>query len=554
MAKDTPRPGQDRKSVRGSDEERLFRQTGPSSRNPPPEVSMKHLTLTTCITAAMLATSAYAATPADTLVIGKAADPQTIDPGVTIDNNDFTIAYPAYQRLVAYDVKDGKGQTTVSGQLAESWTVSPDGKVWEFKLKPGNVFSDGSPVDAEAVRFSFERLMTLAQGPSEAFPAGLAVEAVDPMTVRFTLPDPFTPFLYTLANGGAAIVNPKVMEHEKDGDLGRGWLSANTAGSGAYMLANWEKGQSIKLVPNPHYGGEAPALASVEVRIVPDASARRLALEAGDLDIAESLPVDQTAALEGVNGVEVQTNPSLLVTYLYMNNAKSPFDSVEARKALIAAVDKDAIIEGIMMGQAKPLNGPIPEGMWGYDASIPASEYDPAAAKAAFADLGLSGKTVTFALSEQDAAWPMIALAVQANLAAAGVNVKLESSANASYRDRLGAGDFDIAIGNWSPDFADPYMFMNYWFDSTKKGLSGNRSFYSNPKVDELVRTAATTTEQPEREALYQEAQKIVVDEAAYNYLFQRSSQLAMRDNVKGYVFNPMLENIYDFAAMSKTQ
>ncbi|RWR06213.1 ABC transporter substrate-binding protein [Paenirhodobacter populi] len=515
---------------------------------------MKHLTLTTCITAAMLATSAYAATPADTLVIGKAADPQTIDPGVTIDNNDFTIAYPAYQRLVAYDVKDGKGQTTVSGQLAESWTVSPDGKVWEFKLKPGNVFSDGSPVDAEAVRFSFERLMTLAQGPSEAFPAGLAVEAVDPMTVRFTLPDPFTPFLYTLANGGAAIVNPKVMEHEKDGDLGRGWLSANTAGSGAYMLANWEKGQSIKLVPNPHYGGEAPALASVEVRIVPDASARRLALEAGDLDIAESLPVDQTAALEGVNGVEVQTNPSLLVTYLYMNNAKSPFDSVEARKALIAAVDKDAIIEGIMMGQAKPLNGPIPEGMWGYDASIPAAEYDPAAAKAAFADLGLSGKTVTFALSEQDAAWPMIALAVQANLAAAGVNVKLESSANASYRDRLGAGDFDIAIGNWSPDFADPYMFMNYWFDSTKKGLSGNRSFYSNPKVDELVRTAATTTEQPEREALYQEAQKIVVDEAAYNYLFQRSSQLAMRDNVKGYVFNPMLENIYDFAAMSKTQ
>lgn len=515
---------------------------------------MKHLTFTTCIALSMLATFAQARTPADTLVIGKAADPQTIDPGVTIDNNDLTIAYPAYQRLVAYDVKDGKGQTTVSGQLAESWTVSEDGKVWDFTLKPGNMFSDGAVVDAAAVKFSFERLQKLAQGPSEAFPAGMTIDVVDPLTVRFTLPEAFAPFLYTLANGGAAIVNPAVMAQEKDGDMGQGWLSANTAGSGAYMLASWEKGQSIKMVPNPHYGGDAPALKAVEVRIVPDASARRLALVAGDLDIAESLPVDQTEALAGTAGVKVETYPSLLVTYLYLNNAKAPFDNVEARKAIVEAIDTQGIIEGIMMGQAAPLNGPIPEGMWGYDATIPPVTQDIAAAKAKFKDLGLAGQTLTFALSDRDAAWPMIGLAVQANLAEAGVNVKLESSANASFRDRLGAGDFQIAIGNWSPDFADPFMFMNYWFDSAKKGLSGNRSFYSNPKVDDLVRAAAVETDQAKREALYQEAQKIVVDEAGYVYLFQRSTQLAMGDAVQGYAFNPMLENIYDFAAMSKSQ
>lgn len=514
---------------------------------------MKHLTFPALVALSFLATAVQAETPADTLVIGKAADPQTIDPAVTIDNNDMTIAYPAYQRLVAYEVKDGKGQTTVAGQLAESWTVSGDGKVWEFKLKPGNKFSDGSDLDAAAVKFSFERLMKLAQGPSEAFPAGLTVEAVDATTVRFTLPEAFAPFLYTLANSGAGIVNPKVMEQEKDGDLGQGWLSANTAGSGAYQLATWEKGQSIKMVPNPNYAGDAPALKSVEVRIIPDASARRLALEAGDIDIAESLPVDQTEAIAAAEGVKVETFPSLLVTYLYLNNAKAPFDNPAARKAVIAAIDRAGIIDGIMLGQAQPLNAPIPQGMWGYDATIPAAKWDIEGAKTAFADLGLAGQTVTFALSDRDPAWGTIGLAVQANLAEAGVTVTLESSANASYRDKLAAGDFQIAVGNWSPDFADPYMFMNYWFDSGKHGLSGNRSFYTNAKVDELVRAAAVEIDQAKREAMYQEAQKIAVDDAGYVYLFQRSTQLAMRDAVTGYAFNPMLEQIYDFAAMSKT-
>lgn len=512
---------------------------------------MKHLTIPALVALSCLAAPAFAGTPADTLVIGKSADPQTLDPAVTSDNNDWTIAYPAYQRLVAYDVKDGKGLTTVSGQLAESWTVSADGKVWEFKLKPGAKFSDGSDLDAAAVVFSFDRLMKMAKGPSESFPAETKAEAVDPLTVRFTLPDAFAPFLYALATDGAGIVNPKVMEHEKDGDLGQGWLSANTAGSGAFMVASWDKGQSVKLVPNPHYNGPAPALKAVEVRIIPDASARRLALEAGDLDIAESLPVDQTEALAAKPGIKVETYPSLLVTYLYLNNQKPPFDNPEARKAMVEAVDKAGIIDGIMLGKATPLNAPIPEGMWGYDATIPAPQWDIAAAKSEFEKLGV--KDVSFALAgDKDPAWPMIALAVQANLAEAGVTVKLESSANASYRDRLQAGDFQIAIGNWSPDFADPYMFMNYWFDSAKGGLSGNRSFYSNPKVDDLVRAAAIETDQAKREAMYQEAQKIAVDDSAYVYLFQKNTQLAMAEGVKGYAFNPMLEQIYDFAAMSK--
>src|SRR5690606_18316873 len=150
-------------------------------------------------------TCAMAATPADTLVLGKAADPQTLDPAVTIDNNDWAVVFPAYQRLLRYKQIDGHGSTEVEGDLASSWTVSDDNLTWTFKLRDGQQFADGSPVDAEAVKQSFERLLRKKQGPSEAFPQDLKVDAVDAHTVRFTLSQPFAPFLSTLANNGAAI-------------------------------------------------------------------------------------------------------------------------------------------------------------------------------------------------------------------------------------------------------------------------------------------------------------------------------------------------------------
>ncbi|VTM74647.1 Hemin-binding lipoprotein [Raoultella planticola] len=130
--------------------------------------------------------------------------------------------------------------------------------------------------------------------------------------------------------------------------------------------------------------------------------------------------------------------------------------------------------------------------------------------------------------------------------------MKLEKLANATMRERIGKGDYDIAIGNWSPDFADPYMFMNYWFESDKKGLPGNRSFYANPQVDALLKQAVATTDQTERTRDYQAAQKTVIDEAAYVYLFQKNYQVAMNKEVKGFVFNPMLEQIFNIADMHK--
>lgn len=496
----------------------------------------------------LFAPSAFAQS-GDTLVIAKAADPQSLDPAQTMDNNDWTITYPIYQRLVKYDTAaDGTGLTSVVGELAKSWSASDDGLTWTFQLNDGQKFSDGSDVNAAAVKYSFDRLFSIGAGPSEAFPSGIEVTASGPMEVQFKLPGQFAPFLYTLANNGAGIVNPSVAS--QDGDEGTTWLSANSAGSGAYMLTGWERGQALTLEPNPHYGGAAPSIGKVRVAIIAEASARRLQLEAGDVHIAQSLPVDQLEALESTDGITVASFPSLKVTYLYMNNKVAPLDNPAVRRAISYAMDRDAIIDGILGGNGKAMTGPIPDGMWGAK-DVEAYAYDIAAAKAALAEADPATLDITMLYSDADPNWEPVAIATQAFLSQLGLNVKLEKLANATMRERFDTGDFGMATGNWSPDFADPYMFTNYWFDSSRHGLSGNRSWYTNAKVDELLAQAASSTDQAEREDLYGQVQDIVTEEAAYAYLFQKDSRLAMRSSVKGFVFNPMLEEIFNLGEMS---
>jgi len=499
--------------------------------------------------ACLLAGGALAATPPDTLVIGKPADPQTLDPAVTIDNNDWTVTYPAYQRLMRYKQIDGQGSTEVEGDLAASWTASPDNLLWTFTLAEGQRFASGDPVDAQEVKLSFERPLANNHGPSEAFPADMQIEAVDARTVRFTLQKPFAPFLYTLANNGASIVDPKAMQRD-DADT---WLSGHTAGSGPYQLTSWQKGQALVLERNPHYAGsKKPTLDKFVVKIVPESSARRLQLQKGDLDVAEELPVDQLQALQKDPAVRVAEFPSLRVTYLYLNNAKGPLQNADLRRAVVAALDYQGIVNGIMMGQAKQMRGPIPQGMWGHDADLPQPAQDVAAAKALVEKAGGVQSPLLLRYSTQDPAWEPIALTVQANLGAIGVPVKLEKLANATLRENLGQGNFDISIGNWSPDFADPYMFTSYWFDSDKQGLAGNRSFYANPQVDQWLRQAATLSDQAQRVALYKQVQDQVVQDAAYAYLYQKNYQAGLGANVQGFVFNPMLERVFNVADMTK--
>ncbi len=499
-----------------------------------------------------LAFPALAATPKDTLVIGVASDPSVLDPAVSSDNFDWRQTYPAYDRLVKYKIIDGMGSTEVEPMVAESWTVSDDGLVWTFKLRQGIKFGDGAPLDAAAVKFSFDRVLKVGMGPAGNIECVDKVDVIDPATVRFTLKYPFAPFLQVLAVNGCSIVNPAVMKHEKDGDMAKAWLAQNIDGSGPYVLKEWVRGERLVMEARPGYWGGEPAIKRVIIRPMREASDRRLALEKGDIDITESILADQLPELEKNPGVVVRRYDGQFVEYVYVNNKKPALADKRVRQALSYAVDYAGIIQFVLQGDGEQMRGPIPKGMWGYNPKAFQYSRNLDKARALLKEAGQEKLTLTLIYSERRAVWEQIATILQSNFADIGVTLKLELMANPTLRDRVAKADFDLCLGAWSPDYADPYMFANFWYETKHQGMAGNRAFYSNPKVDELLTKAASSTNHDERVKLYTEMQDIVIDDAPYILLYQLKAAIPMRKNVKGFVFNPMLESMYNFDGISK--
>ena len=512
---------------------------------------LKMLPVVFCI--ALLWTPLAGAAGPDILVVGVSSDIHTLDFGVSSDNYDWRQIYPCYDRLVKYKVVNGKGSTEVEPQAAESWTVSDDGTVWTFKIRNGITFEDGAPLNAKSVKFSFERTLKIGKGPADNIGSIKTMRIVDPYTLEVTLKNAYGPFLQTLATDAASIVNPAVMTHEKDGDMAQAWLTENTLGSGPFKLVEWTRGQRAVLEAKPDYWNGAPKIKKAVIRFMSESSDRRMALERGDIDIAENILIDQIPALEKNADLNVTRYPSQLVEYVYINNQKTPLDNADVRQALCHAVDYRGIIDYVLQGNGVQMRGPVPKGMWGHKDDLFQHTRDVSKAKSFLKKAGADdGLTLTLIYSNRRSSWEQIATILQSNFADIGVTLKLELMANPTLRDRVDKGDFELCLGAWSPDFADPFMFMNFWFDSKLWGLPGNRSFYKNDSVDEMIRKAASISDQGERTTLYHKAQEVIMKDAPYIFLYQVQTIVPMRKNVKGYVYNPMLESMYNFESIDK--
>lgn len=515
---------------------------------------MRIVTLLSCLSLLIvsMAPMAYSAADKDTLVVSVSSDIHTMDPGVSSDNYDWRQIYPCYDRLVKYKVEKGVGSTEVEPMAAESWTVSPDGLKWVFKIKKGITFDDGSPLNAEAVRYSLDRTLAIGKGPADNISAIAAMKAVDDYTLEITLKNPYGPFLQTLATNGASIVNPKVAAKAVNDDKAQGFLAENIDGSGPFKVVEWTRGQRCVLEAKPKYWGDKPKLKKVIIRFMSESADRRMALEQGDVDIAENILIDQIPALEKNKAIVVNRYPSQMVEYVYLNCQNPKLSNPKVREALSHAVDYKGIIEHVLQGNGVQMRGPIPDGMWGHRKDVFQYQRDVTKAKELLKAAGAEKLELTLIYSERRATWEQIALVMQANLADVGVKLNLELMANPTLRDKIDKGTFDLCLGAWSPDFADPYMFMNFWFDSAKQGLPGNRAFYKNEKVDELIRKAETLSSVEERKKLYSAAQDIIMKEAPYIFLYQIQTIVPLRANVQGYVFNPMLESMYNFESITK--
>ncbi|WP_259779473.1 ABC transporter substrate-binding protein [Aestuariispira ectoiniformans] len=488
--------------------------------------------------------AALAQTPPNVLVVGQIAEPKSLDPQTVTALNDSRILMNIYDGLVRY--KDGTLQPVPA--LAKSWTISDDGLVYTFKLRDGVKFHDGSPFNAEAVKFTFDRMLDEKHpyhntGPfplSFYFSAVDKVVAKDDLTVEFTLKEPYAPFMSNLAQPTGLIVSPEAVK-QYGKDFGR-----HPSGTGAFKFAEWESNAKVVAVRNDDYWGGAPKLEAVVFRPITDANTRVAEMLSGGIDMMVEVPPDNVATFASDAGYKVQEQAGPHVWFLILNAKEGPMADKRVRQAVNYAIDKKALVSNVLQGTAEVAAGPTPPAFsWAYNDSLQPYPYDPEKAKMLIKEAGQDGADLTFYVTEGGSGMldpiPMGA-AIQADLAKVGLNVKIETYEWNTFLGKVNPGlegKADMAEMAWMTTDPDtlPYLALRSAAWPGKGGF--NSGYYSNPKVDELLEKARSSTDQKERARLYKEMQEIVRDDAPWAFIANWKQNAVTSARVGGFSLQP---------------
>lgn len=461
------------------------------------------------------------------LIVGRLSEPVSLDPAQTVSSGDFAIIHLAYQRLTRIDPASGQAV----GDLAHKWTPASNGMSWTFELKKNARFSDGSEVDAQSVKFSFDRLRKVSKLAGQTLFWLKDVSVVDSHTVRFDLTMPFPPLDRILAVPVASIVSPAlVAKHEVNGDGAAAWMTENSAGSGPYVIVGWDRGSSVTL--RPPAGREVGSFNEIVFRIVANPASLRTQIEKGDVDVIEQLGAAESQQYQALTGVTVGEVPSGMgLSYLTFNTSRPPFDNLALRQAVVKAIDYDALIKNVLANKVSPLASPVPPGLLGHDASIAFPVRDIAAARA-LVESATGGKGVQAKLMVY-APGPTSQL-IQANLKEAGIEITLEKAAPAAFDAQRASGEFDLIYDGWQLDFPDPFIIMNFAFPSRFVEQGPNFSRYRNADVDRYLDQAMVEMDPSLRDELYRKAVSQVMADLPMAMLFSANVLYAYRaDRVK---------------------
>jgi peptide/nickel transport system substrate-binding protein len=325
------------------------------------------------VTMATSFSAVQAATPPDTLVQAWQIDDITsLDPAEIFEFSNSEIAGNTYERLINYDPKD---VSKIYGEAAESWTVSPDGKTFTFKIRPNKKFASGNPMSAEDVVFSLQRAVLLDKSP--AFIIGQfgltkdnvkdKIKQTGPLEFTMELDKAYAPtfVLYCMTSTVASVVDKKlVMQNEKDGDLGYNWLKTKYAGSGPFAIRDWKANEVVVLERNPNSDKKTP-LARVIYRHIKETATQRLLLEKGDVDIARNLNPQELEAVAKNPEIKVENGPKGTVYYLGLNQKNPNLAKPEVRQAMKWLVDYSAIADTIMKNKGEVHQAFLPKGFLG---------------------------------------------------------------------------------------------------------------------------------------------------------------------------------------------
>ncbi|OKP78360.1 ABC transporter substrate-binding protein [Ensifer adhaerens] len=528
---------------------------------------LRLLTASAALAMVMAATApAFAETPKDTLVEAFAIDDViTMDPGEAFELTAAEITGNTYSMLVRLDIND---TTKVVGDLADSWTVSDDGLTYTFKLKPGLKFASGNPVTAEDVAWSFERVVKLDKSPAFILTQfGLTgdnvtekAKATDAQTFVFTVDQAYAPsfVLNCLTATVGAVLDKKLVlenvkpvtptdEYKYDNDFGNEWLKTGYAGSGPFKLREWRANEVIVLERNENYYGEQAKLARVIYRHMKESSGQRLALEAGDIDVARNLEPGDFDAVSKNADLATTNAPKGTVYYISLNQKNANLAKPEVREAFKYLVDYDAIGSTLIKGIGEIHQSFLPKGVLGALDENP-YKLDVAKAKELLTKAGLAdGFTVTMDVRNGQPVTG-IAESFQQTLGQAGVKLEIIPGDGKQTLTKYRARNHDMYIGQWGMDYFDPNSNAETFTSNPDNSDEGKnktlawRNAWDVPELTKKTKDALLERDSAKRAETYKELQKTVLGESPFVIIFQQTEVAGYRGNVKGLKLGPSFD------------
>jgi peptide/nickel transport system substrate-binding protein len=461
------------------------------------------------------------------------------------------VAEQIYGRLVRF----APGRLEPEPDLATSWSVSSDGTVWTFELRPGVTFHDGTPFDADAVVFSFERQL-LPDAPAHepdfvwarAYHNIRRVVAMGRLRVQFEIDRPYAPFLANLAMGPAAIVSPTAVKK-----LGSKFGS-HPVGTGPYHFVEWIPGDRITLERNQQYWDRPPRIRYLVLLTLPDSRERLQALESGAADVIQQLAPDDLSLVKLHPDLTLATAPASLVSYLALNTQRRPLNDPRIRRAIAHGIRRDALVKLVYQGLGIPAIGPLPPNVWGARSDVVTYPYDVARARALLAEAGWhaseSAPLKLYAPSAPRQYVPApdrVANMIKVSLGEIGIPVEVILNDPEEHQRALWAGEHDLALHGWFNDNGDPDNFLYTLLDSdnTMGARPSNIAFYANSWFHDVIGMAQRTTDRTERERLYSQAQAILATDVPWVPLAHSKVVFATRTNIKGLVVQPSAMGLY---------
>lgn len=506
--------------------------------------------------------------PAGTdLVYATTITPNSMDPMKASDNLDTIIAHNIYDPLVYYSA--GVPPSLEPG-IATEWSVADDKKTYTLTLREDATFHNGDPVTADDVVYSVKRALKMQRGLSWMWSGTLSagnVTATGDHEVELVLDRVFAPFQFTLPflfvlNREEVEANAKSDGQFGDhGDYGTEWLESNDAGSGPYRVATRERKQKIDLEWNEDWWGsfvDGNTYEAVSIRMVPEPATVVGMMKEGTADMSDQwLSLQNYQELGNREAVRVSQKATFNPFYIFMHTQRSPLDDVNVRKAISYAFDYETALDGVLSGQSKQLQGPLPSAMWGHNDEVTVYERDMAKARQHLEmsdysadEIELTYVYVTGLTIEQNHG-----LLLQTNLDELGVTLNVQKQPWTKITQQVTAMEStpDMLAIYLSFRYADPDTFLYPAWHTSSHGSWTSPSWYDNARVDELLDEGRRVIDKDQRAERYREAQQLIAEDAPALFVANQATRYALNSRVKGFRDNGVTGYVHTFHRFHET-